>query len=82
MSMNITTESLGSNSCAHIPEEHAAVTASRHKPLIISRNGKTQDFIAMCRVCLDETTLRDAVAIFPRDRCTGEWVVEADGSVR
>lgn len=36
----------------------------------------------MCSVVLDEATLWYAVAIVAWGGCAGEWVVEADGSVR
>jgi hypothetical protein len=82
MTMDIATKPLGSDSGAHIPEEHATVTAGRDKALIISRNREAQDLITMCSVVLNETTLRYAVAILTWGGCTGKWVVETDGSVR
>jgi hypothetical protein len=82
MAMNVTTKSLSRNSSAHVPKEHAAITASRHKPFIIGSDREAQHFIAVSSISLNQSTLRNNAVTITGTRCAGKWVVEADGSVR
>ena len=82
--MSIATKSARRHSGRNIPKKHRAVAAGRDKGLVVRRNGKTQNLVAMGCVGLDQPSLGNGGLSFLGtvwDSGAGKRVVEPDGAV-